>query len=163
MAKTALKTEPQGEWLSEQEIAKRVGIHRQTLAARLEDLGYEPEAERSNAKLKVHWFTEAMRFEVKAARDEMAAVKIRGLRADTQAKELKLAIQLREYVAESEMVELMQQIVGHLYQENTIRQPKRIAAKLAKAKNVTEVKKILKADQDRIMKDLRANFERYLV
>jgi len=162
MAQTAKNTSPKGEWLSEQEIAKRCGVHRQTLAARLEDLGYEPDPERSNVKLKMHFFTDAMLYEVKAARDELSAMRIRGMRADAEAKELKLAIARRDVVDSSEMVKLMQQIVGHLYQENTIRQPKRIAAKLARAKNVTEVKKVLKADQDRIMKDLRANFERYL-
>ena len=61
-----------------------------------------------------------------------------------------------------ETVELVQKIVGQVYQECTVRQPKRIAAKLAKAKNVTEVRKVLKADMNRIMKSLRENFERFI-
>ena len=35
------------------------------VATRLEDLGYEPDADRSNAKLKMHWFTDAMMFEIR--------------------------------------------------------------------------------------------------
>lgn len=163
MAATAKKPEPTGEWLTESEIAKRVGIHRQTLATRLEDLGYEPDTERSNAKSKVHFFTDAMMFEVKAARDEMSAMKIRDMRASAHLKELKLARERGTVVEVAEMVEMVQSVVANLYQEHTVRQPKRIAAKLAKAKNVTEVKKILKVDEDRIMKELRGNFERYLV
>lgn len=162
MGQVAKKHEPQGEWLSEQEIAKRCGLHRQTVAARLEDLGYEPDAERSNAKLKVHFFTDAMRFEIKAARDEMTAMKIRDMRASAHLKELKLARERGEVVDAVEMVELVQAVVSNLYQEYTVRQPKRIAPKLAKAKSLIEVKKILKVDHDRIMKELRANFERYL-
>lgn len=162
MAKTALKPEPQGEWLSEQEIAKRVGIHRQTLAARLDDLGYEPDPERSHVKLKMYFFTDAMKFEILAAKDEMSAMKIRDLRAAAETREFKLAVMRRDYVEASEMVELVQKIVGSIYQELTLRQIKRIGGKLAKAKNVTEIKKILNADNSRIMKNLRENFERVL-
>jgi hypothetical protein len=62
----------------------------------------------------------------------------------------------------SEAVEMVQAIVSTLYQEYTVRQPKRIAGKLAQAKNVMAVKKVLKVDSDRIMKGLRENFERFI-
>lgn len=162
MGALALKIEPKGEWLSESEIAKRVGLHRQTLAARLEDLGYEPDEERSKAKAKVHWFDDEMEFAVKAAKDSLSAAKIRDLRAGTALKELKLAEARGELVMMSDAIDDMQKIVSWLYQEFTVRQVKRIAPKLAKAKNITVVRKILKTDTDTIMKNLRQNFEKFI-
>lgn len=162
MAIAAKTIESHGEWLSEQAIAKRLGMDRHTVSSRLEDLGYEPDPERSNARLKLHFFDKQMEFAIRAAKDEAATMKIRGLRADAQLKELKLARERGEMVAAAEMIEIVQKLVSNIYQEVTVRQGKRIDAKLAKAKNVLAVKKIRKADTDRIMKNLRENFERFL-
>lgn len=161
-AALAHKIEPKGEWLTESEIAKKVGLHRQTVAARLEDLGYEPDEERSKPKAKVHWFDDEMEFAIKAAKDSLSAAKIRDLRAGTALKELKLAEQRGELVSMVEAIDDMQKIVAWLYQEFTVRQPKRTAPKLVKAKNATAVRTILKADTDTIMKNLRLNFEKFL-
>ncbi len=60
------------------------------------------------------------------------------------------------------VVEIVQAIVLTVYQEYTVRQPKRVATQLAKAKNVTQVKLVLKKDSDRIMKQLRENFEKFI-
>jgi hypothetical protein len=158
----ALKQQPKGEWLSESEIAKRCSLHRQTVASRLEDLGYEPDEERSNAKLKVYWFDDEMEFAVKSAKDTVSAVKIRDLRATAQLKELKLAEQRGELVAMAEATEMIQRIVKTLYDEYAVRQPKRVAGQLVKAKTQAAVRKILKTDGDRIMKLLRTNFERFI-
>jgi hypothetical protein len=155
-------TKPNGEWLSESEIAKRCKLHRQTVAARLEDLGYEPDPERSKPKSKVHWFDDEMEFALKSAKDTVSAMKIRDLRATAQIKEMKLAEARGDLVPVSETIEIVQRIVGKIYQELTVQQPKRIAAKLAKAKNAATIRKVLKTDTDRIMKDLRQNFERYI-
>jgi hypothetical protein len=158
----ATKARPQTtELLSISEIARRCGIHRQTCESRLDDLGYEPD-ESSTAKLKLFPFDNEMLFAIKAAKDSLSAAKIREVRASSQLKELKLAEARGELVPIHEAIEIVQKIVGSIYQEFTIRQPKRIAPRLAKAKNVTAVKKVLKADTDRIMKGLRENFERFI-
>jgi len=162
MSASAVKIQPKGEWLSISEIAKRCGIHRQTCTSRLDDLGYEPDVERSTAKNQVFFFDDEMEFAIKAAKDSMSAVNIRDKRASAQLKEMKLAEARGELVPMHEAIELVQKIVGTLYQEQVIRQPKRIGAKLAKAKNVTAVKKILKTDCDKIMKQLRDNFEEFI-
>lgn len=162
MGQAAVKIEPKGEWLSEVQIAKRVGIHRQTLAARLEDLGYEPDAERSNAKSKIHWFDDEMEFSIKAAKDSLSAAKIRDIRASSQLKELKLARERGELVPMHEAIELVQGIIIAIFQELTVRQGKRIDSKLAKAKTAIEVKKIRNSDNQLIMKLLRANFEEFI-
>lgn len=162
MAQTAPKMKPAGEWLSESQIGKRMKLHRQTVAARLEDLGIEPDAERSNAKLKVYWFDTELEFAIKAAKDESTALKVRGLRADAQLKELKLAKERGELVDIGEVIDIVQKIGVAIYQEFAIRQPKRIGPALAKAKNVTSVKQKLKADTEKIMKRLRANYEEFI-
>lgn len=162
MAQAAVKIEPKGEWLSIMQIAKRCGIHRQTCTSRLEDLGYEPDEERSTPKNQVYWFDDEMEFAIKAAKDSLSAAKIRDLRASTELKELKLAEARKELVPMHEATELVQRIVSTIYQEYTIRQPKRIASQLAKTKNVTAVKLVLKKDSDRIMKQLRENFGKFI-
>lgn len=162
MGAAALKPERSGEWLSESEIAKRVGLHRQTVAARLEDLGYEPDEERSTPKKNVHWFDAEMQFAIKAAKDSLSAAKIRDLRAGTALKELKLAEARGELVSMAEATEDLHAVVNWIFQEFTARQPKRIVAKLTKAKNAVAVRKILKTDTDTIMKNLRMNFEKLI-
>lgn len=160
-AQQALKLEPKGELLSISAIAKRLKIHRATCSSRLEDLGFEADPS-STRKNQLFWFDEEMEFAIKSAKDTVSAMKIRDLRATAQIKELKLAEARAELVPMVEVTEMVQRIVGTIYQEFTIRQPKRIAAKLAKAKNVTAIKKVLKTDTDRIMKSLRENFERFI-
>lgn len=161
MGQAAKKLNPEPELISLAEVARRCGLHKQTVAARLEDLGYEPDPS-STAKLKLFPFDEEMRFAVKAAKDSLAAAKIHGTRLDNEIKAMKLAEARGELVPMHEATELVQKIVSTMYIEFTVRQPKRIAPKLAKAKNVTAVKKVLKTDTDRIMKTLRENFERFI-
>ena len=158
----AKQSEPRGEWLSESEIAKQTKLHRQTVAARLEDLGYEPDEERSNPKKKVYWFDDEMEFALKAAKDTVSAMKIREMRARAERIEMQNAQTRGELVVMSDAIDDMQKIISWLYQEYTVRQQKRIAAKLAKAKNVTAIRKILKTDTDTIMKNLRQNFEKFI-
>jgi transposase len=158
----AVKVKPNGEWLSISEIAKRCGIHRQTCTSRLEDLGFEPDENRSTAKNKVYWFDTEMEFAVKSAKDTVSAMKIRQLRADAQLKELKLAEQRSELVPMAEVTDIIQRIVKAIYDEYAVRQPKRVAGQLVKAKTQAAVRKVLKTDGDRVMKLLRTNFERFI-
>jgi hypothetical protein len=162
MATAQTKIKPSGEWLSISEIAKRCGIHRQTCSSRLDDLGYEPDEERSTPKNKVYWFDDQVKFAVKSAKDEATAIKIRGMRADAELKELKLAEQRAELVPMAEVTDIIQRIVKTVYDEYAIRQPKRVAGQLVKSKTQAAVRKILKTDGDKIMKLLRTNFERFI-
>lgn len=161
MGQAALKLESKGELLSISAIAKRCQLDRATVRSRLDDLGYDPDPT-STAKNQLFWFDDEVEFAIKAAKDTLTAAKIRDTRATYLLKELKLAEANGTLVPMAEAVEIVQRIVGTLYQELTVRQPKRIAPKLARAKNVTAVKKTLKVDTDRIMKSLKANFERFI-
>jgi hypothetical protein len=162
MRAVATNSQPKGEWLSISEIAKRCGIHRQTCSSRLEDLGYEPDPDRSTPKSQVYFFDDEMEFAIKSAKDTVSAMKIRQLRADAQLKELKLAEQRAELVPMVEVTDIVQRIVKAIYDEYAIRQPKRVAGQLVKAKTQAAVRKILKTDGDRVMKLLRTNFERFI-
>lgn len=157
--KTTGKAKP--ELLSISEIARRCGINRATAASRLDDLRYLPD-ESSTPKNKLFAFDDEMLFAIKAAKDSLSAAKLRDMRASASLKELKLAEAQAELVPMHEAIEMVQKLVSSIYQEFTVRQPKRIAPKLAKAKNVTAVRKVLKTDTDRIMKTLRENFERFI-
>ncbi|MEO8647759.1 MAG: hypothetical protein ABI539_01195 [Acidobacteriota bacterium] len=158
----AKKTEkPQVEPISISEIARRLKLNRATVSGRLNDLGYQPDPS-STAKNQLYLFDSEMEFALKSAKDTGSATKIRQMRAMAQLAEMKLARERGELVEIAEAVEMVQKIVVTLYQEFKIRQPKRIGQKLARAKNQIEVKKILSADTERIMKGLRENFERYL-
>ena len=162
MGAAAKKLEPiTPELLSTFEIARRVGIDRVTAALRLDELGYEPDPS-STANRKRYPFDDEMLMALKQARDTISATRIRDMRAAAQTKEFKLAVMREEYVPMEEVTDIVQRIVSNIYQEFTVRQPKRIAGKLAKSKNVPEVKKTLKADANRIMKNLRENFERFI-
>jgi hypothetical protein len=161
MTAVAHKLVEQVELVPISEIARRCKIDRATCASRLDDLGYIAD-ESSTAKRQLYPFDSEMELAIKSAKDTMSAVRIRDMRASAQIKEMKLAEQLGELVPMHDAVEMVRSIVFSIYQEFTVRQPKRIAPKLAKAKNVVAVRKVLKADTDRIMKNLRENFERFI-
>lgn len=163
MAQTALKlVDPDGEWLSIQQIAKRCDIHRQTCTTRLEDLGYEADEDRSSLKNRVYWFDDEMEQAIRSAKDTMSAVRIRKDRADALTKEFNLAKLRGEMVPITDTIERVQSVISRLYKEQTQMQPKRLASRLAKAKTVAEVTRILKADTDKIFARLRENDEQFV-
>ena len=159
----ATKLKPtEGEWLSKSAIAKRVKLHVQTVTSRLEDLGYEPNEERSTPKNQVYLFDDEMEFAIKSAKDTVSAMKIRDLRATAQLKEMKLAEARGELVPMAEAVELSQKIVSAVYKEFSFNQPKRLASRLARCKTAAEISKLLKLDTEKFMAKLKGNFQEVL-
>ncbi|MBV9217351.1 MAG: hypothetical protein JO053_14375 [Acidobacteria bacterium] len=162
MAQHALKLEePKGELLSKSAIARHLKIDKATLTSRLDDLGYEPH-ESSTPKNQLYWFDDEMEFAIKAAKDTVSAMKIREMRARAEKLEMANAVTRGELVPQHEVTDIIQRIVSTLYQEYTVRQPKRIGGQLVKAKTIAAVRKALKTDGDRIQKMLRTNFERFI-
>jgi len=157
----ALKTQPQPELISISEIAKRVKLDRATVRSRLDDLGYEPDPS-STAKNQLYPFDGEMEFAVKAAKDTLTTAKIRDMRATYELKELKLAEARGELVPMAEVIDLSQRLVGAMYKEFAIHQPKRLAARLAKCKSAAEASKVMKSDTEKFMAKLRGNFEEVL-
>ena len=161
MAAVATKQDETGDLLSISEIAKRLKLDRATVRTRLEDLGYQPD-ESSTPKLQLYAFDDEMEFAIKAAKDTLAAMKIRQLRAAAVKLEMQNAQARGELVPMSEATDIVQRIVKKLYDEYAVRQPKRVAGQLVKAKTQAAVRKILKTDGDRIMKLVRTDFERFI-
>ncbi len=161
MAQTAKKQPPQGEFLSISDIAKRCGIHRSVCAERLDALAYEP-AEGSNAKLKLFWFDDEMEFAVKSAKDTASALKIRGLRLDNEIKANKLAEARGDLVDFNEITGRVHEVISRMYKEFALHQPKRLAARLARATTAAEVQKILKLDTAKVMSKLRESDESFV-
>lgn len=161
MAATQPKLKPTSELLSKSEIAKRLKLDRSTVSSRLDDLGYEPDPS-STAKLQLYLFDDEMQFAIKAAKDSLTTAKIRDTRATYELKELKLAEARGELVPMAEVIEISQKLVGAVYKEFAIHQPKRLSARLAKCKTAAEVSKLLKADTEKFMAKLRGNFEEVL-
>lgn len=161
MGAAAKKLINEPELLSTSEIARRCGINRATAAARLDDLGYEPD-ESSTAKNKLFWFDDEMLFSIKSAKDSLSAAKIRDIRASSQLKELKLAEARGEMVPIVDTIERVQTVMSKMYKEFTQMQPKRLASRLAKAKTAAEVTKHLKLDTDKIFARLRENDEAFV-
>jgi hypothetical protein len=161
MAAAAEKLDGKAELLSISEIAKRLKLDRATVRTRLEDLGYQAD-ESSTPKLQLYAFDDEMEFAIKAAKDTLAAMKIRQLRAAAVKLEMQNAQARGELVPIHEATDFSQRLVKTIYEEIVVRQPKRIAGQLTKAKTQAAVRKILKTDMDRIMKNLRTNFERFL-
>jgi hypothetical protein len=162
MPQQALNLEPSGEWLSKSAIAKRCKLYVQTVSSRLEDLGYEADEERSSAKNQVYWFDDEVEFAIKAAKDSLAAMKIRQLRAASEKIEMQNAQARGELVPIGEVTDIIQRITKTVYEEFTLRSGKRIDGQLVKAKNIATVRKIRKGDADRVWKMLRTNFERFI-
>lgn len=159
MARTAAKLkQPAGELLPISQIAERLRMHRQTVTARLDNLGYHPH-ESSTAKNQLYWFDDDVEFALKAAKDDLDAARIRDLRAAAELKELKLAEARGEVVDIAGVMDRVQAVMTRLYKEATQFQPKRVGGRLAKAKTVAEVTRILKADTDKIFAKLRENDE----
>ena len=151
------------ELISISEIARRCGINRATCAARLDDLGYEPdETNPAGPNAKLFAFDDEMMFSLKAAKDSLSAAKIRDIRASSQLKELKLAEARGELVPMADAVERVQEIMTRMYKEFTQQQPKRLASRLAKATTAAAVSKLLKTDTDKIFGRLRENDEQFV-
>lgn len=162
MARTAAKLkQPRGELLPISQIAERLRMHRQTVTARLDNLGYQPH-ESSTAKNQLYWFDDDVEFALKAAKDDLDAARIRDLRAAAELKELKLAEARGELVEIAAVMDRVQTLFTRLYKESTQFQPKRLAGRLAKAKTAAEVTRILKGDTDKIFAKLRENDEAFV-
>jgi hypothetical protein len=161
MAAAAEKLDGKAELLSISEIAKRLKLDRATVRTRLEDLGYQAD-ESSTPKLQLYAFDDEMEFAIKAAKDTLAAMKIRQLRAAAVKLEMQNAQARGELVPMHEVTDIVQRIVKKLYDEYAVRQPKRVAGQLVKAKTQAAVRKILKTDGDRVMKLVRTDFERFI-
>jgi hypothetical protein len=148
------------EELSISKIANRCGLHRATVKERLDAAGYSPIDEQE--KLKVYRFDAAMEAALTETKDKLTDVRIRKEQAMAKKLELQNAEIEGELASVAEFIDIVQRVFGSLHKEVVIRQPRRLAARLAKSKTSSDVNKILTNDSNGIFKVLREDFEKYL-
>lgn len=160
MGMAARKLDPEYERLNIANLAMRFDLNRETVVKRIRNAGIEPVELR--AKEKLYELTSRLITVLEQRNEKLEEVKLRGETAKAQLVEIKVKQAEGELVPMAEAVELVHKIISRIYQEFAVRQPKRIAGHLARKKTAIEVKKILKADTDKIMKGVRTNFEEFL-
>jgi hypothetical protein len=146
--------------LSIKAIATRCGLDRATTKKRLDENNYSPIEEQ--AKLKLYRFDAEMEAVLTETRDKLTDVRIRKEQAMAKKIELQNAEIEGELASVAEFVDTIQKVFGNLHKEIAIRMPRRLAARLAKAKTSSDVNKILTNDVNGIFKVLAEDFEKYL-
>jgi hypothetical protein len=151
---------PDFELLSISQIATRCKLDRATARERLEKAGFVPEIE--EPKRKLYRFDLMVEAELTETKDKLTDVRIRKEMAAARKIELQNAAAEGELASVGEFIDTIQRVFGNLHKEIVVRQPRRLAARLAKAKTSTDVNKILTHDSNGIFKVLREDFEKYL-
>jgi hypothetical protein len=148
------------EELSISAIARRCGLDRATTRQRLDANNYKPIDEQ--AKLKTYRFDAEMDATLTETKDKLTDVRIRKEMAAARKIELQNAEIEGELAPVAEFVDVIQRVFGGLHKEVVIRMPRRLSARLAKAKTSTDVSKILTNDLNGVFKVLAEDFEKYL-
>lgn len=146
--------------LSIKAIATRCGLDRATTKKRLDENNYSPIEEQ--AKLKLYRFDAVMEAVLTETRDKLTDVRIRKEQAMAKKIELQNAEIEGELAPVAEFIDVIQRVFGGLHKEVVIRMPRRLSARLAKAKTSTDVSKILTNDLNGVFKVLAEDFEKYL-
>jgi hypothetical protein len=146
--------------LSIKAIAARCGLDRATAKKRLDENNYSPIEEQ--AKLKLYRFDAGMESVLTETRDKLTDVRIRKEQAMAKKIELQNAEIEGELASVAEFIDTIQKVFGNLHKEVVVRQPRRLAARLAKAKTSADANKILSKDSEGIFKVLVEDFEKFL-
>jgi hypothetical protein len=148
------------EILSIKQISERCGLDRATAKKRLDLHKYEPV--NSEAKLKQYSFDAEMEARLTEISDQLGQVRIRKETAAARKIEMQLAEAEGSLVSVEEFTDVIQKVFGSMHKQIAVRMPKRLAARLAKAKTAPEVQKILTHDLSGIFSLLKSNWEDYL-
>lgn len=155
-----VKTETEEKLLNLSQLEFRFGINRATIRKRLSESGIEPHTEREKEKLFL--LTDEIEEILTKSSDGLNAVKLRKETADAELKEIKVAEARGETASVAEFIGVTQQIFGSLHKKLAVQLPKRIAARLAKAKNQAEISQILTQEITKEFTDLRSNHKKFL-
>ena len=148
------------ERLSISQLAEEFYLNRATVRKRIQEAGIDPVE--IKAKLTMYEVTPRLTNILSDVKSPINEARLRKETAAAEKIEMQNAIARGELVAMHEVVELVQTVVGKVFQELTAAQGKRIDHKLAKAKTVIDIKKIRNGDNMRILKQLRANFQEFI-
>jgi len=152
MGQAALKL-VEHERLNISQLAEEFDLDRASVRKRIQEAGIEPIE--TKAKLTIYELNQRLAAILSDVKSPMNEARLRKETAAAEKIEMQNAIARGELVPMGNAIERMQAILMALYKEFGIHQPKRLASRLAKAKTVAEISKILKGDNDKIFARLR--------
>lgn len=141
-------------------ISELLKMDRATVSKRLDALKYKPVLE--TAKLKLYRLDPAMKTALLSGDDRLTDIRVRKETAAAEKLELQNAEAKGELASVAEFTDRIQRVFGSMYKEVVVRMPKRLAARLAKAKTPADVNKILTHDLNGIFKTLRDDHRKFL-
>lgn len=148
------------ESLNISELAEKYKLDRRMVVARLKKAGIEPVFKKASGTI---YDVSPELDEVLSQTDEdLDELKKEKLRAEVELKQIQAAEKRGEFVAASEVRETVSKIFSGLFREFQ-RKNKKIASKLAKAKETSKVSEILQTEDSKIFERLRTNYTEFLV
>lgn len=148
------------QFLSLSKLAMRFSLHRQTVKTRLDEAGIEPI--KVKEKEKLYELNTALETALVAKTKSIEEVKLRKEKAVAELSEIKVAQAKGEMCSVAEFIAVVQSIFGTLHKKSCVHLPKTLAKKLKKAKNETEITRILEKEYSAVFTDLRENFKNFL-
>lgn len=146
--------------LSISKLAMRFSLHRQTVKARLDEAGINPVEEKEKEKL--YELNDDLEEVLLTKTKSIDEVKLRKETAVAEINEIKAKQLSGEMCSVAEFISIVQQIFGNLHKKSCVHLPKTLAKKLKKAKNETEITRILETEYTAVFTDLRENYKNFL-
>jgi hypothetical protein len=147
------------ELLNTSQIARRAGVNRATVRAKLEDKGVRPRQEKAREKL--YDADEALK--ALQGDDGTGLRKAQTIKTATEAERarLKLEKERGDVVSKQEVRTDLQEIIKRIYQHFAVTAPQELAPQL-KGVKVAQIAETLARDAERFFGELRAEHESYL-
>jgi transposase-like protein len=137
------------------QLASDFGLDKATVKKRLQEHGIEPVETR--AKETIYEVSPRLAAVLSKVSSPIDEAKLREATANAEIKEIKLAELRGEMVEVNLAIDRMHAVLGKLYKDLSVHMPKHLAARLARAKTVPEVNKLLKLEIGRIFARLKQN------
>jgi hypothetical protein len=142
------------------QLAFRFDLDRGTVRKRLQDAGIEPVSEK--AKEKLYELTPELIEVLEQADKLLDEAKLRKETAVARQNEIKVAVLEGELAPVGEFTDMVQRLFGAMHKEIAIRFPKRVAARLQKAKSAADISAIMNRELNKIFTDLREDHSKFL-
>lgn len=147
------------ESLNISELAERYNLDRRMVVKRLKAAKIKPVF--ANTTEKIFDITPELDELLSETDEDLDALKKEKLKAEVELKQIQAAEKRGEFVAASEVREVMSKIFSGLHREFQ-RKNKKIASRLAKAKETAKVSEILQTEDAKIFEKLRTNYTEFL-
>lgn len=154
----AVPDEPKRLNLSQLEF--RFNLNRATVRKRLRNAGIEPVEE--HEKEKIFLLDEELIECLKATEEDLDEVKLRKERAAARLQEHKADVAEGIVVSVADIKHYLHGLFAALHAECTVALPRRVAAKLARAKTAADVYAILTPEIDRLFAEIRTDHKKFM-